>query len=38
MPEGLLPRFITSTQTMSEPDERWRTGRDAALGRFVARW
>ena len=26
MPEGLLPRFITRTHTMSEPSERWRTG------------
>jgi internalin A len=26
MPEGLLPRFITRTHTMSEPAERWRTG------------
>jgi internalin A len=26
MPEGLLPRFITRTHTMSEPSARWRTG------------
>lgn len=26
MPEGLLPRFITRTHTMSEPAQRWRTG------------
>jgi len=26
MPEGLLPRFITRTHTMSKPAERWRTG------------
>jgi internalin A len=31
MPEGLLPRFITRTHTMSEPSERWRTG-------VVLRW
>jgi internalin A len=31
MPEGLLPRFITRTHTMSEPAERWRTG-------VVLRW
>jgi internalin A len=31
MPEGLLPRFITRTHTMSEPGERWRTG-------VVLRW
>ena len=31
MPEGLLPRFITRTHTMSEPTERWRTG-------VVLRW
>jgi internalin A len=26
MPEGLLPRFITRTHTMSDRAERWRTG------------
>lgn len=31
MPEGLLPRFITRTHTMSEPGERWLTG-------VVLRW
>jgi internalin A len=31
MPEGVLPRFITRTHTMSEPAERWRTG-------VVLRW
>jgi internalin A len=31
MPEGLLPRFITRTHTMSRPAERWRTG-------VVLRW
>jgi internalin A len=31
MPEGLLPRFITRTHTISEPEERWRTG-------VVLRW
>jgi internalin A len=31
MPEGLLPRFITRTHTMSKPTERWRTG-------VVLRW
>jgi internalin A len=31
MPEGLLPRFITRTHTMSKPAERWRTG-------VVLRW
>lgn len=31
MPEGLLPRFITRTHTMSQPAERWRTG-------VVLRW
>ncbi|MBI4662224.1 MAG: TIR domain-containing protein [Verrucomicrobia bacterium] len=31
MPEGLLPRFITRTHTMSEQSERWRTG-------VVLRW
>jgi internalin A len=31
MPEGLLPRFITRTHTMSRPDERWLTG-------VVLRW
>jgi len=31
MPEGLLPRFITRTHTMSQPAERWLTG-------VVLRW
>ncbi|UCD48554.1 MAG: TIR domain-containing protein [Phycisphaerales bacterium] len=31
MPEGLLPRFITRTHTMSRPAERWLTG-------VVLRW
>jgi internalin A len=31
MPEGLLPRFITRTHTMSKTTERWRTG-------VVLRW
>ncbi|MBE0540888.1 MAG: TIR domain-containing protein [Verrucomicrobia bacterium] len=31
MPEGLLPRFITRTHTMSESSKRWRTG-------VVLRW
>lgn len=31
MPEGLMPRFITRTHTMSEPADRWRTG-------VVLRW
>jgi internalin A len=31
MPEGLLPRFVTRTHTMSEAAERWRTG-------VVLRW
>jgi len=31
MPEGILPRFITRTHTMSDKNERWRTG-------VVLRW